>query len=131
MGYQATTVTVPSHARLQENNFCDWHETYISIRWDTASWYTSSNRTKCYALFFLAVSGCKVLDTSLYFIMVNLHTEFKPRVKATVVSILILYATFRWLLTISKQYCFDQILKIGSLRSFVDWILYLAFLSKA
>jgi len=37
---------------------------------------------KALLLVLLSVSDCKRLDTSLYFIIINLHTELKPQVNA-------------------------------------------------
>jgi len=38
---------------------------------------------KALLLVLLSVNGCKHLDTGLYFIITNLHTELKPQVNAS------------------------------------------------
>jgi len=56
---------------------------FITIRWDTASWCARNSCEQGYSLFLLSVSDHKCLDTSLYFIITNFHTEFKHQVKAS------------------------------------------------
>jgi len=50
-----------------------------TISWDTASWCGSKSCEKRYFLFSLAFSDYKRLDTSLCFIITNVHTELKPQ----------------------------------------------------
>jgi len=59
------------------------NEVYITIRWDTANRYARNSCGKRYSLFLLAVGDYKRLDTSLYFITTNFHTELKPQVKVS------------------------------------------------
>jgi len=55
------------------------NKAYSSVMCDTASWWASSYCEKRYALLSLAVSDCKRLDTSLYLIITNFHTELNLR----------------------------------------------------
>jgi len=57
-----------------------WNEIYIAIRWDAARWCATSICRKRYSLVLLAVYDYKRLDSSLYFIIANFHTELKPQV---------------------------------------------------
>jgi len=64
-------------------------------------------------LFLLAVSDYKWLDTCLYFIITNFHTELKPQAKVSHdmnFLTLTLHTTFDLLWTIGKPHCFDQLL---------------------
>jgi len=69
---------------LTERNFCDGIEMkFTPPLGDIQQAGGPETPAKSVAPVFLSVSDCKHLDTSLYFIITNLHTELKPQVNAS------------------------------------------------
>jgi len=50
--------------------------------WDIASWWARNSWEMRYSLLLLSFSDYKRIDTSLYFMITNFQTDFKPQVKS-------------------------------------------------